>query len=89
MGATISINRIPFYDGVDIGDASTKMVNGGLINIGNIQPIAQDGFNIYAGGMFQNEPTGIVNIANTNLSALRIDGAARIFQNKGSVNAVP
>jgi hypothetical protein len=88
-GATLSINRITLFDGVDIGDASTRMLNQGTINIGNTNPIGEDGFYIYSGGLFQNEPTGVVNLSNITLSAIRLNNTNSLFTNKGAVNMTP
>lgn len=62
------------------------MINNATINIGNTNAITRHGFNIYSSGLFQNNITGIVNMANIGGSAILLDGATSLFTNKGAVN---
>ncbi len=85
-GSTLSVNRISLFDAIEIADASSKMINNATINIGNTNAITRHGFNIYSSGLFQNNITGIVNMANIGGSAILLDGATSLFTNKGAVN---
>lgn len=86
VGGNVSVNRITLYDGIYINGVGSKFTNNATVNVGNLTMVNESGIYLDLGSLFQNNSTGVVNVNNTNLSAILADGTGTVFNNNGLVN---
>lgn len=88
-GSTLNINNTSTLHGVYVSGASSKIINSGLVNIGNTAPIAGNGIYAELAALVQNNAASTINISNCIAGAVLIDGTGTVFNNIGLLNLQP
>jgi hypothetical protein len=88
-GSTLNINNTSTAHGVFVSGTSSKLLNSGLVNIGNAAPIAGNGIYVELAALVQNNASSTINISNCVAGAVLIDGTGTIFNNVGLLNLQP
>jgi hypothetical protein len=88
-GSTLNINNTSTAHGVFVSGTSSKLLNTGLVNIGNTAPIAGNGIYVELAALVQNNASSTINISNCVAGAVLIDGTGTIFNNIGLLNLQP